>query len=67
MNKALLLILDGWGIGNKDNTDAIFSASTPFIDSLESKSVKATLKTYGENVGLPRLNYKVNWNILYLG
>jgi 2,3-bisphosphoglycerate-independent phosphoglycerate mutase len=53
MNKALLLILDGWGIGNKDNTDAIFSASTPFIDSLESKSVKATLKTYGENVGLP--------------
>ena len=53
MNKALLLILYGWGIGNKDNTDAIFSASTPFIDSLESKSVKATLKTYGENVGLP--------------
>ena len=53
MNKALLLILDGWGIGNKDNTDAIFSANTPFIDSLESKSVNATLKTYGENVGLP--------------
>ncbi|MDG1046165.1 MAG: 2,3-bisphosphoglycerate-independent phosphoglycerate mutase [Bacteroidia bacterium] len=53
MNKALLLILDGWGIGKKDNTDAIFSANTPFIDSLESQSAKATLKTYGENVGLP--------------
>ena len=38
MNKALLLILDGWGIGKKDNTDAIFSANTPFIDSLESQS-----------------------------
>jgi 2,3-bisphosphoglycerate-independent phosphoglycerate mutase len=53
MNKALLIILDGWGIGKKDNTDAIFSANTPFIDSLESQSAKATLKTYGENVGLP--------------
>src|SRR6056300_2088461 len=53
MNKALLLILDGWGIGNKDKTDAIFSANTPFMDSLESKATSATLKTFGENVGLP--------------
>lgn len=53
MNKVLLLILDGWGIGNKDKTDAIFSANTPFMDSLESKATSATLKTFGENVGLP--------------
>ena len=53
MNKALLLILDGWGIGNNDMTNAIFSANTPFMDSLESEAKRATLKTFGENVGLP--------------
>ena len=53
MNKTLLLILDGWGIGNRDNTDAIFSANTPFMDSLETKASRATLRTFGENVGLP--------------
>ncbi|MEK9600829.1 MAG: 2,3-bisphosphoglycerate-independent phosphoglycerate mutase, partial [Bacteroidota bacterium] len=53
MNKTLLLILDGWGIGNRDNTDAIFSANTPFMDSLEDKASRATLRTFGENVGLP--------------
>ena len=53
MNKTLLLILDGWGIGNRDNTDAIFSANTPFMDILEDKASSATLRTFGENVGLP--------------
>jgi 2,3-bisphosphoglycerate-independent phosphoglycerate mutase len=52
MKKVILLILDGWGIGKKDNTDAIFNAKTPFIDSLSAKP-HATLKTFGENVGLP--------------
>ena len=52
MKKVALLILDGWGIGKKDKSDAIFNAKTPFIDSLESKP-HATLKTFGENVGLP--------------
>jgi 2,3-bisphosphoglycerate-independent phosphoglycerate mutase len=52
MKKVALLILDGWGIGKKDKSDAIFNANTPFIDSLESKP-HATLKTFGENVGLP--------------
>tara|TARA_B110000967_G_scaffold32303_1_gene30759 strand:- start:6589 stop:8091 length:1503 start_codon:yes stop_codon:yes gene_type:complete len=52
MKKVALLILDGWGIGKKDKSDAIFNAKTPFIDSLGSKP-HATLKTFGENVGLP--------------
>ncbi|MDC0104993.1 2,3-bisphosphoglycerate-independent phosphoglycerate mutase [Bacteroidia bacterium] len=52
MKKVALLILDGWGIGKKDKSDAIFNAKTPFIDSLEYKP-HATLKTFGENVGLP--------------
>ena len=50
--KVALVILDGWGIGKKDSSDAIFSAKTPFIDSLKTQP-NATLKTFGENVGLP--------------
>ncbi|PCJ64400.1 MAG: phosphoglycerate mutase (2,3-diphosphoglycerate-independent) [Bacteroidetes bacterium] len=53
MKKVVLLILDGWGIGNKDKSDAIFNAQTPFIDSLQDKP-NSTLKTFGENVGLPK-------------
>lgn len=47
------MILDGWGIGKHDQTDAIYEAHTPFIDSLNNNSPHCTLKTYGENVGLP--------------
>ena len=52
MKKVILLILDGWGIGKHDKSDAIFNAKTPFVDSLSSYP-NATLKTFGENVGLP--------------
>ncbi|MDB9883044.1 2,3-bisphosphoglycerate-independent phosphoglycerate mutase, partial [Bacteroidia bacterium] len=52
MKKVLLLILDGWGIGKKDSSDAVYNAKTPFIDSLVSRP-HSTLKTFGENVGLP--------------
>lgn len=52
MKKVILLILDGWGIGKKDESDAIHNANTPFIDSLSQKP-HSTLKTFGENVGLP--------------
>ena len=51
--KVILLILDGWGIGKHDDSDAIFNATTPFVDSLTERAASATLKTYGENVGLP--------------
>lgn len=54
MNKHVgLIILDGWGIGNHSNSDAIFNANTPFMDSLYQKYPNATLLTSGENVGLP--------------
>lgn len=53
MKKVILLILDGWGIGKHDNSDAIFQAKTPFIDSLEQGAPRSVLKTFGENVGLP--------------
>lgn len=51
--KAVLIILDGWGIGAGDRTDAIANADTPFIDSLYETAPHATLLTDGEHVGLP--------------
>lgn len=48
-----LIILDGWGHGRSDESNAIFQARTPFIDSLYSKHSNATLRTDGLNVGLP--------------
>ncbi|NNE55007.1 MAG: 2,3-bisphosphoglycerate-independent phosphoglycerate mutase, partial [Flavobacteriales bacterium] len=51
--KCMLVILDGWGHGKKDESDAIFKAKTPFVDSLYEKWSNAELRTDGENVGLP--------------
>ncbi len=51
--KALLMILDGWGIGNQSKGDVIFSTPTPYWDSLISKYPHSQLQASGENVGLP--------------
>lgn len=53
MKKVVLLILDGWGIGDGSRSDAIANANTPFVDSLYEKYPHSTLRTSGENVGLP--------------
>ena len=52
-DKTLLVILDGWGLGQTPEADAIAQANTPFVDSLYNKYPNATLITYGEDVGLP--------------
>jgi 2,3-bisphosphoglycerate-independent phosphoglycerate mutase len=52
-NKAFLLILDGWGLGQKPEADAIAQADTPFFDQLWAKYPHSTLVTHGEDVGLP--------------
>ena len=52
-NKFLLMILDGWGIGNHTKSDVIFTTGTPNIDVLKSKYPNSQLLTSGENVGLP--------------
>lgn len=52
-SKSILIVLDGWGIGKKDKTDGPFLAKTPFFDKLIAENPSTTLKTYGENVGLP--------------
>jgi 2,3-bisphosphoglycerate-independent phosphoglycerate mutase len=51
--KAILVIMDGWGIGQVPEADAIRAANTPFVDSLYSKYPNTTLITCGEVVGLP--------------
>lgn len=52
-NKLGLIILDGWGIGDKSESDAIYNASTPVMDNLLKSYPSAQLLTSGENVGLP--------------
>ena len=51
--KAILLVLDGWGYGHHDESDAISQANTPFFDSLIHKYPNSTLQASGEAVGLP--------------
>jgi 2,3-bisphosphoglycerate-independent phosphoglycerate mutase len=51
--KVGLIILDGWGIGKNDRSNAILSAETPFTHHLTSTAAHATLRTDGEFVGLP--------------
>ena len=52
--KTALIILDGWGHGDKTKSDAIHNANTPFIDSLYDNYPNCELKTFGEHVGLPK-------------
>ncbi|MDR2835894.1 MAG: 2,3-bisphosphoglycerate-independent phosphoglycerate mutase [Bacteroidales bacterium] len=49
----ILMILDGWGIGDKSKSDVIFSTPTPNYDKLLNQYPNATLLSCGENVGLP--------------
>lgn len=51
--KALLMILDGWGIGNKGKGDVIYNTPTPFLDKLNAEYPHSKLLASGENVGLP--------------
>lgn len=49
----VLCILDGWGIGDGGEFDAIASAHTPNYDRMMQQYPNATLTTFGELVGLP--------------
>ena len=51
--KALLVILDGWGIGDKSDGDVIYHAPTPYIDYLKANYPHAELQASGGYVGLP--------------
>ncbi|HVB02155.1 MAG TPA: 2,3-bisphosphoglycerate-independent phosphoglycerate mutase [Chitinophagaceae bacterium] len=52
-NKALLIIMDGWGLGKVYASDAIAHARTPFVSSLYGKYPHSALIACGEQVGLP--------------
>src|SRR5574344_662319 len=51
--KVLLMILDGWGEGKHDHSNAIFTQGAPFIDSLRARYPFGHLHACGEYVGLP--------------
>ncbi len=51
--KVILVIMDGWGLGSQERSDAIRHAKVPFVSSLYKKYPNTTLVTCGEAVGLP--------------
>jgi 2,3-bisphosphoglycerate-independent phosphoglycerate mutase len=51
--RVILVIMDGWGLGQTPSSDAIRNARTPFVSSLYQQYPNTTLITYGEDVGLP--------------
>src|SRR5690242_12091240 len=51
--KAILIIMDGWGLGKVKSSDAIQNANVPFVTSLYKKYPNTELITCGEAVGLP--------------
>ena len=52
-NKVLLMILDGWGNGDKSKSDVIYTTRPEYINNMTAAYPHAELKTDGENVGLP--------------
>jgi 2,3-bisphosphoglycerate-independent phosphoglycerate mutase len=51
--KLALIILDGWGYGRNDKSNAIVAAKTPFFDSLINTYPNSKLEASGMAVGLP--------------
>ena len=51
--KVLLMILDGWGIGDHTKSDVISTMHPAYISAMTERYPHAQLRTDGENVGLP--------------
>jgi 2,3-bisphosphoglycerate-independent phosphoglycerate mutase len=51
--KAILIIMDGWGLGKVASADAIQQAQVPYTNNLYKQYAHTTLTTCGEAVGLP--------------
>jgi 2,3-bisphosphoglycerate-independent phosphoglycerate mutase len=49
----VLVIMDGVGLGKRDESDGVFLANTPVLDELLTEPLFATLKAHGKAVGLP--------------
>lgn len=53
ISRIALIILDGWGLGRPDSSNAVFRANTPTMDRLLKENPNSSLTTHGEDVGLP--------------
>ena len=51
--RALLCILDGWGISNDTESNAVYSAKTPNFDNYMKNMPSTTIHADGLSVGLP--------------
>ena len=49
----LLIIMDGVGIGKRDESDGVFLAKTPCLDTLMGQKLYTQLKAHGTAVGMP--------------
>lgn len=49
----VLMILDGWGVAEKSDGNAVYRAKTPNLDRLLAEFPSTTLECSGEAVGLP--------------
>lgn len=53
-NRAMLVILDGYGINDNDTKNAIKDANTPRLDELFQNYPFTTIEAGGQKVGLPK-------------
>jgi len=49
----VLVIMDGIGLGSRDERDGVFVAHTPVLDALFQEPLMTRLKAHGKAVGLP--------------
>lgn len=49
----VLAVLDGVGIGKRDESDGVYMAYTPILDDLFQEPLFTTLKAHGTAVGMP--------------
>eukprot|EP00003_Mantamonas_plastica_P015611 TRINITY_DN2636_c0_g1_i10.p1 TRINITY_DN2636_c0_g1~~TRINITY_DN2636_c0_g1_i10.p1 ORF type:complete len:447 (-),score=133.47 TRINITY_DN2636_c0_g1_i10:149-1411(-) len=52
-NKACLICIDGWGISDETEGNAVHAADTPVMDKLREEYPYTTLSAHGLDVGLP--------------
>jgi 2,3-bisphosphoglycerate-independent phosphoglycerate mutase len=48
-----MIVMDGVGIGSRDERDGVYSANTPLLDVLFQEKLMVSLKAHGSAVGLP--------------
>ena len=51
--KCMLIILDGWGVRDENNGNAVAQAATPILNQLRNQYPCSQLTTFGNAVGLP--------------